>query len=525
MSKINTKLVVFISVLIILSAFFRFCNFSHLSYWMFDEERDAFVVKRILVDHHFTLIGGSIPGGFYLAPGYFYVSSIFYFFSHGNPLGPAIAASSLGVLSTVLLFAITLKFFGKKIAVFSSLLYTGSYLVVVYNRTWWPLTFAPLVSLITYYSLYKLVKYKNFRWAIPLSLVLILGAQSDPSNFSLIILTILVWMIYRLPLKNKFTILGIFLFLFSHTPLFIFDLRHNFLNSRQLLKMLTFGHTGAGFNLIQSASGLKILPQTFARFIFVSTHPDTALQIIPTNFYVQGKVAAILPALLFLSLIILIYFFFKLFLAFTKPNNLPLKIIGLHLIIAVLGVIFYNILFPGYTNEWFFQVLFPAFAIVLGLSLADLSKKRILAVVPWVFITVFLFFSFLTITGAKNSYNFADKSSAVKWALKEVGDKPFSLDSIGQNFAYGGYRYLFYLYGQEPVKSYMDPVFADWMYPKSQLSQTHPDKVVVVVNPDFFNDSQFQEKYNRYLQKTITRQKFGIIEVLIVDNSARWVTW
>lgn len=525
MPKIGIKLVVFISVLTILSAFFRFYNFSHLSYWMFDEERDAFVVKRILVDHHFTLIGGSIPGGFYLAPGYFYISSIFYFFSHGNPLGPAMAASTLGVLSTVLLFAIALKFFGKKVAVFSSLIYAGSYLVAIYNRTWWPLTFAPLVSLITYYSLYKLVKCKNFLWAIPLSLVLILGAQSDPSNFSLIILTVLIWIIYRLQLKNKFVVLGIFLFLFSHMPLFIFDLRHNFLNTRQLLKMLSFGHSGASLNLIQSVKGMEILPQTFARFIFVSTHPDTALQIIPTSFYVQEKVAAISPVLFFLSLIILIYFFFKLILSFTKPNNLPIRIIGLHLVVAVLGVIFYNILFPGYTNEWFFQVLFPAFAIVLGLFLADLSRKKILAIVPWVFIAVFLFFSLLTITGAKNSYNFADKSSAVKWTLSEVGDKPFSLDSIGQNFAYGGYRYLFYLYGHEPVKSYMDPVFADWMYPKSGFSQTHPDKVVVIVNPDFFNDPKFQGKYNRYLQKTITRQKFGIIEVLIVDNSKKWVAW
>src|SRR3990167_4939089 len=125
---------------------------------MFDEERDAFIVKRILVDKHFTLIGGSIPGAFYLAPGYFYISAFFYFLSGLNPTGPALVASSLGVLSTLLIFTLSNKFFDKKTAVFASLFYCVSYLVIGYNRTWWPLTFGPIISLITYYSLYKIIK-------------------------------------------------------------------------------------------------------------------------------------------------------------------------------------------------------------------------------------------------------------------------------------------------------------------------------------------------------------------------------
>ena len=124
--RISKNLIVFLLLLLTVSAFLRFYNLSHLLYWMFDEERDAFFVKRILVDHRPILIGGAIPEGFYLAPGYFYIASFFYLFSKGNPLGPAIVASSLGVISTFLIFFVTQKLFNKKTAVFSSIIYAFS---------------------------------------------------------------------------------------------------------------------------------------------------------------------------------------------------------------------------------------------------------------------------------------------------------------------------------------------------------------------------------------------------------------
>src|SRR3989344_5450052 len=119
--KISKNLLFFILLLLIVSAFLRFYNLSHLLYWMFDEERDAFFVKRILVDHRPILIGGAIPEGFYLAPGYFYIPSFFF----------------------------------------------------------------------------------------------IIGAQTDPSNFGLIILTVLIWLILKLPFKNKHILFGISIFLLS----------------------------------------------------------------------------------------------------------------------------------------------------------------------------------------------------------------------------------------------------------------------------------------------------------------------
>ncbi len=530
--KDNKKLLFLLIVLICLSVFFRFYNFSDLMYWMFDEERDAFVVKRILVDKHPTLIGGAIPGAFYLAPGYFYISAIFYLLSGGNPLGPAIAASALGIISTLLLFFVSRELFNKKVATFTTIIYCVSYLVVIYNRTWWPLTFAPTIAISTYYSLYKLVKFHNLRWSIPLSIALIVGAQSDPSNFSLIVLTILVWIFFRLPIVERHVGTSIFLFLFSHFPLVLFDVRHDFFNTKLILKMLSFESAGGAFNPVEALKGLVIFPRTLSRFLFISRSPDMALQIVPFQYYVDQKFGAIPFYLLGFSITLISAFLYKFSKSFFVKDSLGAKLIGGHLLISIIGILAYNTFFPGYTHEWFLQVLFPAFSIIVGLFIAEIysvflhiKNLRFLIISIWLAIAVFLWISIDAILNAKNSFNFADKSNAVKWTISKVGSKDFSLDSISSSFSYGGYRYLFYLYGHEPVKSYMDPVFVDWMYPAESIAKEHPNLVVAIANPDFYFDPVFNERYQKYLGKTIIKEQFGRIEVLIVDNSEKWVDW
>lgn len=523
--KVERKLLIFLTLILLISVFLRFYNLENLLYWMFDEERDAFVVKRILVDKHPTLIGGSVPGVFYLAPGYFYISALFYFFSQGNPLGLGFVASVLGVLSVLFLFFVAKDMFGRKVAVISTIIYTASYLVIGYNRTWWPLVFAPLVSIVSYYCLFQAITFKKIWFAIPLSLALIVGAQSDPSNFSLIILTVIFWIIYKLPFKDKRVIFAIFLFFFSHLPLVLFDLRHDFFNAKLILKLLFFESSSGNFQILQAIKELVIFPQTFTRFLFVSFSPDWSFQIVPHEFYLEKKFRE-MPVIIFFFSIFLFLWFIKKFIysVFTK-KDFGIKVVGAHILIAAVGVVLYNAVFPGYTHEWFLQVLFPGFAIILGIFLSQLLNRKYTLYVIWAGLGIYLFIGIVVILNARNSYSFGLKSQAVKWVLSQINGKPFSLDSPSTSFSYGGYRYLFYLYGHEPVKSYMDPVFIDWMYPKESIARDHPDIVVVMMNPDLYYQPFYFERYNIYRSKTIARKQFGFVEVLIIDNKDRWVDW
>lgn len=521
----NRKIILFLLFLIIASAFLRFYNLSHLLYWMFDEERDAFFVKKIIFDHRPLLIGGAIPQGFYLAPGYFYISSIFYLFSTGNPLGPAIFASTLGVISTILIFVVTLKLFDKKTSVFSSLIYAFSYLTIAYNRTWWALAFGPTLALLTYFCIFKLSQKFQVKWIYILTLTFIVGVQTDPSNFALIVLTLIAWKVLKLPFKNRHIFFGILIFLMSHISLLIFDIRHDFYNLNHLINFLKFKNQTGSFDLGLTLKGLLIFPQTFSRFVFFSTSPDMALQITPDKFYHNLRVLSVIPIILVVCISSLGYFILSMLTNFKNKKSIGLWIVGTHILISLFGVLIYNLFSPGYTNEWFFQVLFPAFAIVLGYALAQLGRIKALNFLAFAIIAVYAFLGFITILNARNSYNFADKADAVKWSISQLHGDEFSLDSIGKNFNWGGYRYLYFLYGHEPVKSYMDPTLAGWLYPKETLSSSHPNKVVVIANPDFFFDSKYYTTYQKYLGKTVNKRNFGRIEVLIVDNSNKWVDW
>src|SRR3989338_597740 len=221
-----------IIALTLASAILRFYKLPQRQYWMVDEERDAFIVKKIIKYKRPTLIGGALPGGFYLAPGYFYISSFLYFFTGLNPLGLGYVAAFLGTISTPIVFYVTKKLFSDKEAYLAAVFFTFSYLTVIYNRTWWPLTFSPLISLVSYLLIFQIIRTKNLKLTIPLAATMVVAAQTDPSNFSTLVLIVVLWFVYKLPIRNKYVIISLLIFILSHIPLVIFDLRHDFLNTK-----------------------------------------------------------------------------------------------------------------------------------------------------------------------------------------------------------------------------------------------------------------------------------------------------
>ena len=71
-------------------------------------------------------------------------------------------------------------------------------------------------------------------WPLILVGALIIGAQSDPSTLSLIPLSViwLWWKRKQIKLSKKLVVGAIGLFLLAHATWFVFELRHDFLNTR-----------------------------------------------------------------------------------------------------------------------------------------------------------------------------------------------------------------------------------------------------------------------------------------------------
>src|SRR3990167_11442677 len=146
----------------ICAIYLRFSRLGELMYFMIDEDRYSFMMKRLFVDHKLMLAGVTIPGGIHLGPGYFYFSGLFQFLVGFNPVMMGAISSLAGVTSVLGVYFIGKKFFGATAGLIAANIYAFSYFIVITNRIYWTLTWSSLAALTTYWSLYKILAHKKY---------------------------------------------------------------------------------------------------------------------------------------------------------------------------------------------------------------------------------------------------------------------------------------------------------------------------------------------------------------------------
>lgn len=499
----GTKAAIFL--ILSLMVFVRFYRVADLGYFMMDEERDVFLVRRILVDKRPLLVGGSIPGGINVGPSFFYISAIPYALGRLNPLGPAWAAGVVGVIGVIGVYWVGKELFDRRVGILAALFAGFSLVNIIYQRPWWPLTMSQVVTLAAYWALFK-------NKLLILTLALIVGAQSDPSTLSLIPLSItwLWWHRKRSGLTRKHYLAAVCLFLMAHASWVLFEFRHDFMSSRALIGLLkgpTLAYAKVGpYEPVRGfISVLKMTAATVYR-LFIPTGPlDVTKQISPAEIFLNQRLSAIWWPLAWIILILVVLY--ALFYSLKRPaiaSRFPEKLsegptsggrtlVGFHFLISLVGIFIYTTLFPGYVHEWMWFFMFPGFFLIAADVLISFEQRWKDANLPvgrfasflvaaWVVWQMSLFLKLDNVAGL------GKKLAVVKAAQAEINGRPYELRSGGEEgLRYGGWRYLFTLYGQEPVKSYMDYVYQDWLYPKSGVKS---EAVVSIRNnlddaPDF----------------------------------------
>src|SRR3989304_7725017 len=121
-------------VILIIASFYRLYLIMDYMTFLGDEGRDVLVVYNIL-HGKLTLLGPtSSVGGFFLGPIYYYFMAPFLFLFNYNPVGPAVMVGLIGTATVFLLYKICREFFNVRVAIFASILYAISPLVVAYSR-------------------------------------------------------------------------------------------------------------------------------------------------------------------------------------------------------------------------------------------------------------------------------------------------------------------------------------------------------------------------------------------------------
>lgn len=508
--KLNIVLLIFI---IATGVLLRLWKLSELFHFTYDEEIFAFVGKRMFVNYHIPLIGGVTPMHVHVAPYFYWLSGFFLFLSKLNPLGWGVVSAVLSAVTMGVLYKLGKTIFDKRVSLIAVFIYNFSFYMNIFDRHYWGLVFDGMLSLLTFYFLYKIIQGKE-KYLVLLTGVLAFGIHTDLSTLTLVVLTVISWIIFKPKVSGKILSVGILVFLISFMPLVLFDLRHDFSNSRGILQYIEEVHEGRKGVLNESpVDALLFIPRGLARTLYVYGNSDLARQYSYCANHVIQRLHEV-PWWMIIGVISSFVFLFWL----AKHNKQKGEKIGLQLILLLfastfIGVSIYGVLFKGDLFDHYLGTLFPIFILSVAFILSKIIKNRL---VMTIILLMFSISNLLLLLKAQHRFGYADKKQAVEWSISTLNDKEFSLDVIGDCFRYNGYRYLFYLYGKEPAKSYVDANFTH-LYDKPPAT-SHPRYLVVFTNPDWVETESYANEYNKYKQKLVTSAKFGTIEVLIVDN-------
>ncbi len=427
MFKLANKELRVVSLIILISIFFRFYQLELNFPFSWDQERDALEVWKIIKEGDLTLIGPSAAGfdTFYLGPLWYYLLAPFYFIFKMDPIGAAFFASLTGVITTIFIYFVFKKLSSRREAIIGSLIWA-----ILPNRTAWNPMLIPLLCTILIFLNFKITQYKkNFIiWAF---LLTGLGLQVHFQSVFFLPLLLISLFYYRkqnkLPVKHL--IIGPFLFLLTFMPIIFFDLRHDFLNTKGIANLF-FGKHGSSFSNDIFAH-LQLILQQFVRPIHLSFFP----------FLNKGETVS--------GALILSLSFIGIYLAKISQS---LKVIILTLImLPPLILSFYK----GQLSEYYFTVsIVPVLfgVTILGGIICKRSIGKLIIVLSLILIFLLRLNSLLS-NSFYPDYKISSlyyKKQVVKFIVSEKIDPIFNISYTSVVNENSGFAYLFKLYGREP---------------------------------------------------------------------------
>jgi len=210
-----------------------------------DQGRDAVIVRRIILLQKFPLIGPpSSIGEVFLGPFYYYVVAPFLWLFRSNPVGLAIGVALLSVGASILIYHIVKKIVSANVALILSILIATSALFVDIGRFSWNPNLLPYFSFITL-SLFFLALHgkRNVLFSLAFGIFFGLSFQLHHLAALLTIPIGIYFVLFLFRKKNPKAILIPFISImgFASTllPFALFEVRHDFLNIRNLISLFT----------------------------------------------------------------------------------------------------------------------------------------------------------------------------------------------------------------------------------------------------------------------------------------------
>lgn len=425
MGKISAKILI-IGILLF-AAYLRLYNISGYMTFLGDEGRDVLVVKRMIVDHKFTLLGPTASvGGFFLGPIYYYFMLPFLWAWRLDPTGPAVMVALFGIATVYLVYKAGRDLVHPWVGFVASALYALSPVVIAYSRSSWNPNLVPFFSLLTIYLLCR-------RNAFFVGICLGVGLQLH-YLFLFLFPVAFVWFLLQEKGSGRiksllFALLG---FLVGYAPFLLFELRHGFPNTRSIVQFVLAGKD-TGFSVAEYQGTVsEVIYRSVGRLVL--RLPEGKVQ----ELWQWGIGSIVLAGIMIL---------------FYRRSYLLLLWGG---VVASLFGLYRRAIYDYYFGIWFALPFFLTAIVLYHIR----RIPRVGSIIAMGFVGFLLWWNWegRPFRYAPNN-QLAQTKAIAKEAFEKVEGQPFNFALITQGNSDHAYRYFFEIWGNPPVV--IEPEFAD----------------------------------------------------------------
>lgn len=414
----------------LLGIFLRFFRLEQFANFLADQGRDAIIIKRIATLEHLTAIGPPTSiGHVFLGPFYYYFIAPWLLIFNFNPVGLVFGVAFFSTAYLIINYFIAKDFFDKKTALLSTIFLTFSTTLIEFSRFSWNPNLLPLFSLLTFFFLVKGVGKKSFVLMAAFGAFLSFSIQLHYLALFLIPPSVVYLSVKFFQQKKQIifnlsaSALSLISFIICSSPLIIFDLKHQFINSKSFIALFkTPGQiaTNKIDNLLISFNYLN-------KYVF-----NIELPIIITSL---------------LLLLLLGLFIYNLKTAHIKLNALTLFF--LFFFLGLVGVSIY----PGPKHAHYFGIVFPFYFIIIAVFISKIPFKKMGMVILCILVGAYVYsnskgYRFLY---ADQLNQIAHAQKVAAFLDKKIGNSKFNFAVQPDSWQEGSYLYFLELMGKRPA--------------------------------------------------------------------------
>ena len=438
--RLSLSVIILISIILLASVprVIEVLNGNYL--FGFDQGKQWLGAKALIVDHKIPLIGDEVGGarGFFQGPGWIYLLSVFYVLFNGNPYGGIFLMFISGITTVGLGVWLFGKAIGRLEGAMIGLFLAISPILIESSRFTWPPHIIPPLTVIILYCLWRVLEDKFLYLPILFFFVSCMAhfEIATAGTFSIALLVFLIPFAFFKKIPLKWLLLTAVAWCLPFTPLVIFDIRHQFINTKGILA--TFGGNR------QFAKSLMALTEN--HYMIFTSAMSHAFQTLYTSIFA-----------------VILFFILGLF-QFKDKTVTPVRRQFVGFLYAFPFVLFgICTLYKNDMWPWWLYELAVIVVVSFALAVSWLMKKKGILRVLSILLTVLMLSGFIKESMRFWKYDYPDyggvykirgKEDALDYIYKDAKGYPFGLYVFSPPIYTYPYDFLIWWYGTKKYGYY-----------------------------------------------------------------------